>query len=175
MTHGKEPLYRRVNTRTRGVMHGGGEYRWSRHAGREDRQSRGAMRRGKRHGLDYTPLFRFLLARVGREWDGVYREAVSRLDRPDPIFWLVARSEAERQPFVRIGETAYFSGLFVDDCGGLRLVDSSLRIEDMTPSCACCTHTLNGIPFTRRYAEGSDGTLRVSNPASPRSRPGSDR
>lgn len=154
MGHEKEPLYRRVNTRTRGVAHGGGDYRWSRHARREDRASRGAMGSHQRHGLDYTPLFRFLLSRVGGDWTQVHREAVSRLDRAEPIFWLVARSEAERQPYVRIGGTSYFNGLFVDDDNRLCLVDPDLRIEDLTPSCACCTHTLNGVPFVRRYEGG---------------------
>lgn len=150
MQRGK-PLYRRVNTRTRGVNHGsGGEYRWSRR--REDRVHEGAMRSGQRHGLDYTPLFKFLLSRVGEDWDGVHAEAVARLDKAEPISWMVARSEAEKKPFVRIGESSYCSGLFVDAENRLRLVDPDLRVEHMEPSCACCTHTFNGVPFTRKYA-----------------------
>lgn len=81
----KEPLYRRVNTRACGVSDGGGEFRWSRHANREDRSSRGSMHDHKRQGLDYTPLFQFLSAKVGADFAEVYREAASRLDRPDPI------------------------------------------------------------------------------------------
>lgn len=151
-THRKEPLYRRVNTRTHGVRHGhGGEYRWSRHGRQEDRPSLGAMRGGARHGLDYTPLFRFLLSRVGRDWDETFREAVARLDRPDPIFWMVARDEAERKDVVLIRENSYFSGLYVDESNRLARVAPDLRVEDMEPSCACCTHTFNGVPFTRRY------------------------
>jgi hypothetical protein len=38
----REPLDRRVNTRTRGVSHGGGEFRWSRHASKEDRSGTSA-------------------------------------------------------------------------------------------------------------------------------------
>ena len=108
---------------------------------------RGAMHGKHRRGLDYTPLFRFLLSRVGSEWDGVYREAVARLDRPDPIFWLVARHEHERREMVRVGESSYFSGLYVDDAGILRIVNPDLRPEDLSPSCDCCTHTLNGVRF----------------------------
>lgn len=151
--HGKEPLYRRVNTRTRGVRHGGGgEYRWSRRAKREDPTTRGSMHGGQRHGLDYTPLFRFLLSRVGEDWAETYREATSRLDRPDPVFWIVARSEEEARPVVILGENSYFSGLRVDAEGRLALVDPSVRIEDLKPSCACCTHTFNGKPFVRKFA-----------------------
>lgn len=150
--HAKEPLYRRVNTRTWGVRHGhGGEYRWSRHAWREDRAGRGAMSGHRRHGLDYTPLFRFLLSQVGGAWVDIHREAVSRLDRPDPIFWMVARSAAEKRAFVRIGESTYYSGLYVDAEGRLARVDPALGVETMEPSCACCTHTFNGVPFVRRY------------------------
>lgn len=145
----KEPLYRRVNTRTHGVRHNsGGEYRWSR--GREDRAGRGAMS-SKNHGLDYTPLFRFLLSRVGRDWDEVHSEAVSRLDRPDPLFWMVALSEDEKKPYVVMGESSYYSGLFVDETNTLRVVDPNLRVEHMEPSCACCTHTFNGVPFVKKY------------------------
>lgn len=155
MTDRKKPLYRSVNTRTHGVRYGsGGEYRWSRR--REDRVHDGAMRGGQRHGLDYTPLFRFLLSRVGEDWDTVFAEAVARLDRHEPVFWIVARSEAERKPFVRIGESSYYSGLFVDQDNRLRLVDPDLRVEHMEPGCACCTHTFNGLPFTRRYSPPAD-------------------
>ena len=151
----KKPLYRSVNTRTHGVHHGsGGDYRWSRR--REDRVHAGAMGGNSRRGLDYTPLFRFLLSRVGEDWDAVHAEAVARLDRAEPIFWLVARSKAERQPFGRIGESSYYSGLYVDEDNRLRLVDPALRVEDMEPACACCTHTFNGVPFTRKYAPPGD-------------------
>lgn len=102
-------------------------------------------------GLDYTPLFKFLLSRVGDDWEAVHADAVARLDRVEPIFWMVARSEAERKPFVLIGENAYYSGLFVDEDNRLRMVDPELQVEQMAPSCACCTHTLNGVPFTRKY------------------------
>jgi hypothetical protein len=109
------------------------------------------MHGGQQHGLDYTPLFRFLLSRVGRDWDGVYREAVSRLDKAEPIFWMVARSEAEKKRHVLIGESSYFSGLYVDDQNRLAVVDPTLRVEQMTPSCPCCTHTFNGVRFTKAY------------------------
>ncbi|MFN6952320.1 MAG: hypothetical protein ACK4NE_06980 [Albidovulum sp.] len=148
--HRKEPLYRRVNTTARGVHHNrGGEYRWSR--GKDDRFARGAMPKGKQRGLDYTPLFRFLLSKVGQDWDAVHSEAVSRLDKPDPIFWLVARTEDDRKPFIVTGESTYFSGLYVDDGNRLALVAPGLRNEDMRPGCACCTYTFNGAPFVRKY------------------------
>ena len=114
------------------------------------------QRGGQRHGLDYTPLFRFLLSRVGEDWDTVFAEAAARLDRHEPVFWMVARSEAEEKPFVRIGESSYYSGLFVDEDNRLRLVDPDLRVEHMEPGCACCTHTFNGIPFTRKYSPPAD-------------------
>lgn len=146
----KEPLYRRVNTTARGVHHNsGGEYRWSR--GRDDRFGQGAMSQGKQRGLDYTPLFRFLLSRVGKDWDEVHSEAVARLDKQEPIFWMVARTEADRKPYVLMGENSYYSGLHVDDDNRLALVAPDLRNEHMKPGCSCCTHTFNGVPFVRKY------------------------
>src|ERR1700753_2110811 len=113
----KEPLYRRVNTRARNVPHQhGGDFRHQRNT--EDERvsdaTRGSMRSGQRRGLDYTPLFRFLLSRLGDVGDEVSAEAAARLDRPDPIFWLVARQDHERQDAVRVGENTYYSGLYVD-------------------------------------------------------------
>lgn len=151
----KKPLYRSVNTRTHSVRHGGGkDYRFSRR--REDRVHAGAMGGRQRHGLDYTPLFKFLLSRVGDDWDAVHAEAIARLDRAEPIFWMVARSQAEGEPFVCMGGSAYYSGLFVDDGNRLQRVDPHLSVEQMEPDCACCTHTFNGVLFTRKYRPFSD-------------------
>lgn len=146
-----KPLYRKENTRTHGVSHGGGDYRFSRHIKKQDKTSLGSMHSGRRHGLDYTPLFQFLLSKVGEDWSKVHSQAVARLDRPEPIFWIVAVNEADKKPVVRAGENAYYSGLYVDENDRLALVDPGLKLEDMKPSCSCCTHTLNGVPFTREY------------------------
>lgn len=144
----KAPLYRKVNTQTHGVRHKvGGDYRTERPSQALSDGSRGSMHGRQKRGLDYTPLFRFLLSKVGSEWDIVYQEAVGRLDRPDPIFWLVAREESEGRELVRTGESSYFTGLFVDEAGILRKVNPELRAEDLEPSCTCCTHTLNGVRF----------------------------
>ena len=156
--HGrKEPLYRKVNTRARGVRHHtGGDYRHERNTRREkraadDEVARGTMHRKERRGLDYTPLFQFLLSNVGEAWSCVHAEAVSRLDREEPIYWMVARTQDERRSYVCIGGSSFFSGLYVDDGGKLALVAPELRNEDLTPWCACCTHTFNGVPFVRKF------------------------
>jgi hypothetical protein len=147
----KDPLFRKVNTQTHGVHHGtGGDYRTERNAAEHSEAARGPMNGRRRRGLDYTPLFRFLLSRVGSAWDSVYSEAVARLDRPDPIFWLVARHEGERRELVRMGESSYYSGLYVDEAGILRVVNPDLRPEKLVPSCTCCTHTFNGVRFGSR-------------------------
>ena len=156
-THRKEPLYRKVNTRARGVYHRkGGDFRHQRNSKREaqsieDEVARGTMHGHKRRGLDYTPLFRFLLSRVGEDWAAVHSEAVGRLDREEPIYWLVARTEAERRAYVIIGESSYFSGLYVNDEGRLAKVAPDLRNEDLRPWCPCCTYTFNGVPLVRKY------------------------
>lgn len=149
------PLYRKVNTRARGVHHDhGGDHRDRRARDRGGDAAEAATQAGmhgsRRRGLDYTPLFRFLLARVGGEWGAIYSEAVARLDRPDPIFWLVARSERERQAVVRVGESTYYSGLYVDADGRLQIVDPAVGPGHVEPACACCTHTFNGVRLARR-------------------------
>lgn len=156
MQKAKSPLYRKVNTTARGVHHRfGGDFSTARrrvNAG-EIHVDDLSMQKGGRRGLDYTPLFRFLLSRVGRKWDETYSEAVARLDRREPIFWLVAMREGEAQAYVRTGEASYFSGLKVDADGILRVVDPSAGPGTLVPQCPCCTHTFNGTPFTQRYQQ----------------------
>lgn len=147
----KEPLYRKENTTAHRARHDGGDYRDERHRSQQSDASRESMRGRKRRGLDYTPLFKFLLSRCGQPWDAVYSEAKARLDRPEPIFWLVALPGHERSPYVRVGESSYFSGMYVDEAGVLRLVDPSLGPSSLVPSCKCCTHTFNAVPFTRSF------------------------
>ena len=84
----KEPLYRKVNTVARGVRHPhSGEFRRQRNGKAEttakaDGVTRGKMRPAVRSGFfDDTPLFRFLLSKVGQDWTAVQAEAISRLDR----------------------------------------------------------------------------------------------
>jgi hypothetical protein len=149
MVREKPKLYRKVNTKARGVHHDfGGDFRDSRNGKRETlQQVKGTMFGTKERGLDYTPLFKFLLSKVGSNWNEVFSEAKSRLDRQEPIFWIVALHEDEKKDYVRIGESTYFSGLFVDDNGVLQLVNPNLKAADMKPFCDCCTHTFNGKIF----------------------------
>jgi hypothetical protein len=115
----KEPLYRKVNTRARNVNHNfGGDFKYSRNKKQETlEQTKGTMFGKKERGLDYTPLFRFLLSKVGLEWNEIFSEAKSRLDKTEAIFWLVALSENDKEDFVRIGESSYFSGMYIDEEG----------------------------------------------------------
>ncbi len=83
-------LYRRVNTTTRHRSNNpGAEYRWERYkqkATDENMPQRASMHGKQKRGLDYSPLFMFLLTKVGQQWDEVYSHAVKRLDKPEPIF-----------------------------------------------------------------------------------------
>ena len=143
----KKPLWRKVNTKARGVSHRiGGNYR----------DARGqdwaiGMNGGVRRGLDFNPLFRFLLSKVGRDWEPVYQEARARLPDEEPIFWMVSRTKDPAAEVVRIGDCSYYSGLYVDGSGVLRAVNPDLDEGTLEPSCRCCTHTLNGVPFTRKF------------------------
>ncbi|PYG25471.1 hypothetical protein C8N36_13314 [Pelagimonas varians] len=156
MKHSKKPLYRSVNTRTYGVRHGSGsKSKWERNtkSAAENKSMKQSMHSGQRHGFDYTPLFKFLLSRVGRNWDEVHSEAASRLDHEDPITWMVASDVSEGTPFFRAGESSYFSGLYVDDNKVLAIVDPELTPATMSPFCACCTHTLNGVRLETPYSD----------------------
>lgn len=149
MNRVKKPLYRKVNTRARGVDHDfGGDFKSLRNSKKESfEQSKGSMHGKKERGLDYTPLFRFLLSKVGNNWEEVFNEAHSRLDKVAPIYWLVALNESDKEEYVRVGESSYFSGMYVDEGGKLQLTNPNLKPKDLIPFCNCCTHTLNGKVF----------------------------
>lgn len=150
----KAPLFRKVNTTAHGVHHRfGGDFHEERNKKslRESEVTHLSMHGKTRRGLDYTPLFRFLLSRVGSNWNEVYSEAISRLDRTEPIFWLVALHPNEERDYVRTGEASYFSGLRVDEHGQLQVVNPSLGAASLAPQCRCCTHTFNGKPFTQAF------------------------
>jgi hypothetical protein len=150
----KEPLFRKVNTRARGVHHNfGGDYRHDRNTKREvsSEETRGTMHGREQRGLDYTPLFKFLLSKVGRNWDDVYSEALARIDKKEPIFWMVAMHEKDKKNYFSVGESSYFSGLYVDSQGLLQVVNPNLNNESAYPHCSCCTHTFNGLVFTKKY------------------------
>jgi hypothetical protein len=154
----KEPLYRTENTRTHGVRHrSGGDFARERNSKREreNQSAFGSMHGKKRRGLDYTPLFKFLLSRIGEDWATTYSEAVARIDRPEPIFWMVSTGGIDRKSVVRIGENTYYSGLYVDERNVLAEVDPSITADDLNPTCECCTHTFNGKRFTRPYQFGA--------------------
>ncbi|MGH1421101.1 MAG: hypothetical protein ACRBEQ_04725 [Hyphomonas sp.] len=158
----KAPLFRKVNTRARNVRHDtGGEARWARSQFKTNTNdgSRGSMRSNRQNGLDYTPLFKFLLSHVGDDWDDVYSEAVSRLPTPEPIFWMVSNTEPFGDGIARIGDATFFSELFVDANNTLQKVDPTIVVEELWPSCSCCTHSFNGIRFTQPYQEDVQGLL----------------
>ena len=149
MNKEKSKLYRKVNTKTFNVHHNfGSDFKNTRNKKKETlEQTKGKMSSKTERGLDYTPLFRFLLSKVGKNWDDVYSEAKSRLDKTDPIFWMVALREEDKKDYIRIGESSYFSGLHVDENGVLQLCNADLKAVDMKPFCDCCTHTFNGKLF----------------------------
>lgn len=149
MNKEKSKLYRKVNTKTYNVHHYfGGDFKNSRNSKRESlEQTKGSMFGQKERGLDYTPLYSFLLSKVGKTWDEVFSEAKMRLDKTEPIFHMVARNENDKEDYIRTGESTYFSGLYIDDDGILQISNTNLKAIDMIPFCNCCTHTFNGKLF----------------------------
>ena len=141
----KEPLYRKVNTTARFCHHKyGADYKHQRNKKNKDE----SMKQGVQRGLDYTPLFKFLLSRIGKNWDDVYSEAIGRLDKKDPIFYMVKPSKEEVSYFQC--ENAFFPTLFVNQDNCLEQINPNLTVNDFFPYCSCCTHTFNGKPLTNK-------------------------
>ncbi|WP_417700851.1 hypothetical protein [Pseudophaeobacter sp.] len=53
--------------------------------------------------MDHTPLYKFLLSKVGQDWDDIYSEAVAWLDKDEPIFRLVALQPEDGERYMRTG------------------------------------------------------------------------
>lgn len=145
----KSKLYRKVNTKAEGVCHNfGGDFKDARNNKKESlQQAKGTMFAKQKRGLDYTPLYKFLLSKVGKNWNEIFSEAKARIDKEEPIFRMVALHEKDKRDYIRLGESTYFSGLFVDKDGVLQKVNPHLKASDMKPFCTCCTHTFNGQIF----------------------------
>lgn len=143
-------LYRSVNTTTRHHSNNpGAEYRWKRNSKKTEDEllaKRETMHSGQRRGRDYTPLFYFLIKNIGRPWDKVFSEVCRRLDSTEPVFWLVALHEHQKRDLVRIDESSFYPGLFVDENGILQQVNPSVTENDVEVTCRCCTHTYMGKP-----------------------------
>lgn len=82
-----------------------------------------------------------------------HREAVGRIDKEEALYHLVFLKRKSAQEVVRTGESTYWSGLYVDDQGILRVVNLHINETSFPPSCKCCTHTFNGKVFTRVFPE----------------------
>lgn len=146
----KEPLYRKVNTRTRMVRHNsGGDFKHERNTkdmlNSED--NRVSMHGKVKRGLDYTPLYRFLLSKVGKDWTATLKEAQSRLDKDDEIYYMVAQREEDKQDIVCLNENSYYNGLFVDENNILQKVNPQAGAEKINYWCTCCTRSFNGVPL----------------------------
>lgn len=133
MNREKKPLYRKENKVSLSCKYyvvKGGDFRHQRNtkAFLNNDSSHAPMNSGQ-FGYDYTPLFKFLLSKVGEKWDDVFSEAVSRLDKQEPIFWLVSVHDQDKREIVRYGESSYYSGLFVDEDGLLQKVNPNAKVN----------------------------------------------
>lgn len=148
---GKKPLFTKVNTVARRVCHNsGGEYRHDRNSKKQPESERQSMGKKEKRGLDYTPLYKFLLSKVSQDWNSVHSEAVSRLDTEEPIFYMVAILEQDKVDIFQTSQFTYFNGLFVDENNILQIVNPNITLKDVPVWCTCCTFSLNGIRVPRK-------------------------
>ena len=146
-----KPLYRKVNSRTiKNNHHTGSDARHDRNTKRGLSRS---MKKNVQRGLDYTPLYMFLLSKVGEDFDKVHSEAIKRLDKEEPIFHMVSKDK-EGVGYFRGGENSLFSSLYIDDNNTLQKINPNLSNEDLEPSCTCCTHSFNGKSLIKKQNYG---------------------
>jgi hypothetical protein len=158
----KKPLFRKENKSSLSTHYyviKGGDFRHERHT-KEMKSFQGnkkSMNPKNNLGYDYTPLYRFLQSKVGKPWNDVHAEAVSRLngkEGEEAIFHLVYPNLSMVHPrhgkvhygnvpsIVRMGENSMYHSLTVDEDGILQFIDRDAKWEHSL--CSCCTHTLDG-------------------------------
>lgn len=145
-----EPLYRKekkTGLSTHYYVITGGDYRHTRNS-KKQKQFDGhkqPMNSGK-WGVDYTPLYRYLLSKVGQIWDEVYSEVCKRLpvEHRQAINYMVVTDTNEPEPYFRYGENSYFSTLTIKD-GILVKVDGEKSfIPPSRIKSVCNTYSFNG-------------------------------
>lgn len=154
MNRSKTPLYRKLNKTARGFHdnHPGGDFKHTRNTKKFKNFDGNHKSIKKTHsGFDYTPLYRFLLSKVGKNWNEIYKEAVSRLDKPEPIFHLVSKNDSDSKDYIYCGESSIWSKLFVDENNILQKVNPEFTANDVHPRCDCCTYTFNGKKVSNKY------------------------
>jgi hypothetical protein len=148
MIKDKKPLYRKVADARYSHHNKGSEAKYDRNT--KEGVSKN-LKKDVRRGLDYTPLYKFLLSKVGQDFDIVYSEVVGRVDNKDAIYNIIRKNEFEKGEYVTCGESSYFSKLYIDDNNLLQKINPDLKNEDFTPSCPCCTHTFNGVVLVKKF------------------------
>lgn len=165
-------LYRKENKSSLsyiGHKDTGGDFRHDRNTKRlkNFEGNRWKMSSRKERGVDFTPLYKFLLSKVGEDFDEVYSEAMSRMDgKRAPIFWMIVENTYIEEGILKNSngtivrpdfnnEEAKFSTLYIDDENKLRKVSDLNKSEFKLESCGCCTQSLDGIPYVRNPIDAS--------------------
>lgn len=148
----KKPLYRKYNKTARGFHENspGGDFRHERNskAFQNFEGTHKSIRRTQ-GGMDYTPLYKFLLSKVGQPWEAVHSEAVSRIDDPNAVYDIIVTDPLDKRETTYMGESTQYSLLKVDDDGILVKVNPDAVPNGAT--CTCCTHTFNGKVMTNKH------------------------
>lgn len=160
MNKDKKSLYRKVNSKAAHCRHNIGPD--ARHTRNTKKGLTSKMVKRER-GLDFTPLYMFLIKNVGKVWDNVYSEAVSRLEGNEHAVWHLVDYPNEPKTnynigplsFVRCSESSLYSKLFIDNNGILQKVSPELSNEMIYPTCPCCTHTFNGKVLINKFNDKS--------------------
>ena len=156
-----KPLYRKEADKRNNHHFKGGDAKYDRNTKKGVSKS---MKKNVQRGLDYTPLYKFLLSKVGEDWDLVHSEALSRLDKEEPIYHIVARNDIEMIDYTICGESSYYSKLFVDADNKLQKVNPELKNEDLYPHCWCCTYTFNGTKLQKTWEDFNKKTALEKKP-----------
>lgn len=144
----KQPLYRKEANAFNNHHIKGSDAKYDRNTKRGISKT---LKNKVKRGLDYTPLYKFLLSKIGHNFDDVYREVIKRVNDRNAIFHMFRKHEFETDDFVRIGESSFYNKLYIDENNIIQKVNPNLKNEDFSPSCWCCTYTFNGKPLIKKY------------------------
>lgn len=136
----KKKLYRERNFRQRWDEYNyHPKYSWKRHSKQamkdlENEITHEGMTKSKHgdqgEGYDYTPMFKFVLKHIGEDVDKIYSEVCRRTNERGKYLFnvLVSRKpKDELNPLLRLGETSFWSQLYVDENNKIQKVEPNMQ------------------------------------------------
>lgn len=150
-THEEKPLYRKekkTGLMTQYYVNRGGEYRWERSKSVTPNRVYDALKqqmKSRKLGMDWQPLYNFIMSNVGCNYDETYSKALKRCNKFRDEFnkhWAYLFNDD--RDIVRLGENTYYSALTIDEFNNIQIRNTGAEPIKGGSFSFGYTHSFNG-------------------------------